>query len=145
MLSPSPNKAFVLFTKMQNMGSAFFAELDIVRKSLGNDREFAKWCATDLGLPLSAITRMADVLQRVDAERTKHELASARAAERTQKAERRKPTNAETARVNQLLARIRELEAQVAVRTPPRTAPLRDRADYMREYMRKRRAAQKDR
>jgi hypothetical protein len=48
----------------------------------------------------------------------------------------------ESARVNQLLARIRELEAQVAAKVPPheKTRPLRDRADYLREYMRKRRA-----
>jgi hypothetical protein len=46
-----------------------------------------------------------------------------------------KKDQAQDTRVSQLLARIHELE----VAKPMPKKPLRDRADYMREYMRRRR------
>jgi hypothetical protein len=83
-----------------------------------------------------------------DAERKRREdekaAAAAKEAEKRQKREMSAPTV--NARVSQLLARIRELEAQLAeARAIPKekAKPLRDRADYMRDYMRRRRAAAK--
>jgi hypothetical protein len=49
--------------------------------------------------------------------------------------------------VSQLLARIHELEARIReldVAKKTTKKPLRDRADYMREYMRRKRAGRSD-
>jgi hypothetical protein len=64
---------------MQNMGSAFFVEIGNIRKEIGDDLEFSKWCFDVLHIPLGAINRIADILDKTDAIRTKQELASARA------------------------------------------------------------------
>jgi hypothetical protein len=87
MTSPSPDTAFVLWNKMQNYAAAFLSEIAAVRTQLGDDRSFANWCFNDLHIPLATITRVTDVLQRVDAERNKRELAAARAAEEAQRAQ----------------------------------------------------------
>jgi hypothetical protein len=161
---PSPDKHKVLWQKGRNYFTTFFVELRVVREQIGNDREFASWCLNRLHIGMDALTTVSSVLKKTDAAIAKRELAEARQADELERMQKRaavreahdrerkarEGARAKTAvqkdgndaRVNQLLARIRELEAQVAATTFPKSAPLRDRADYMREYMR-RRAAQK--
>jgi hypothetical protein len=71
------------------MFSAFFAEIADVRKQIGDDAAFARWCWDELHLGLTVITRVSDVLTIVDAAKVKTELASARAAEQEQKRKER--------------------------------------------------------
>jgi hypothetical protein len=86
---PDPHKASVLWTKGQNFFAAFFVEIGNIRKEIDNDTEFSRWCFDELHIPLGAITRVSDVLTKVDAEKVRQELASAKAAENAQKARER--------------------------------------------------------
>jgi hypothetical protein len=157
---PSPDKLKVLWQKGRNYFTTFYVELRAVREQIGDDREFASWCLNRLHVGMEVLTNVSKVLKKTDADIIKRELAEARQADelermqkraalreaqdREHKARRAKTADGNDARVNQLLARIRELEAEVAAaKSFRKPAPLRDRADYMREYMRKRRAAQK--
>lgn len=94
MTSPDPNKARVLWTKGQNFFSAFFAELAELRKQIGDDAEFARWCLYDLHVPLVAINRVSEVLTVVDAAIVKANLASVRAAEAAEKRREREQREA---------------------------------------------------
>jgi flagellar biosynthesis GTPase FlhF len=94
MTLPNPDRAKVLWSKGQNFFSAFFAELQNVRKEIGNDAMFSKWCWDELHLGLMAITRVADVLSVVDAAKAKAELATTRAAEQEQKRKEREQREA---------------------------------------------------
>lgn len=81
MDTPDPNKAQVLWNKGQNFFASFFAELGDVRRQIGDDAAFARWCLDDLHIPISVINQVAEVLSRVDAAKAKAELATARQAE----------------------------------------------------------------
>lgn len=91
---PDPNKARVLWTKGQNMFSAFFAEIEEVRKQIGDHAEFARWCIYELHIPLTAISRVTSVLQIVDGEIVKANLAEAKKAEELQKRREREQREA---------------------------------------------------
>jgi hypothetical protein len=141
--------------------SSFYTVLGEVRPEIGDDA-LPNWCFDNLRIGIDVITETAKVLRGVDAKIAKADLAAAKEAGRRKRHEMSAPARA--ARVNQLLARIRELEAQAGdarvnqllaricelevqlaeakVSPAKKTKPLRDRADYMREYMRRRRAAQ---
>jgi hypothetical protein len=169
----NPHRARVLWDKWQNFFSAFFTEIGNIRKEIGNDREFAKWCFNDLHIPVATIARVADVLARVDAEKTKHELAVVRAAERSQKGKERevkraskpptvKQSPADTALIARQACEIEQLKerlvaAELRAKQAPKAQPVntqvntkpdrsRDRhsPNYMRDYMRQRRATQKE-
>jgi hypothetical protein len=94
---PSPHKARVLFDKAQNFVSAFLVEITAIRKQIGDDDKFASWCFNDLQIGVSAITRLADALDKVDAEIAKRALVGARAAEEAQLAAQRREREAAAA------------------------------------------------
>lgn len=94
MTLPDPNKASVLWNKGQNFFSAFFAEIDQVRRQIGNDTVFARWCFDELHIPLVAITRVTEVLTIVDGQIAKAHLASAKAAEQAQRRKEREQREA---------------------------------------------------
>lgn len=81
MSRPDPHKARVLFNKGQNFFAAFFAEIGIAQREIGNDVAFATWCWNELHIPLSVIRRVTEVLNYVDSMKAKEDLAPAMAAE----------------------------------------------------------------
>jgi hypothetical protein len=87
---PDANKAKVLWAKSQNMIQAFLREIEYARAEIGNDQEFSNWCYNELSLSVLTITRVADILNRVDAAKAKQDLANARAAEEAEKARQRR-------------------------------------------------------
>jgi hypothetical protein len=103
---------------MRNFASALFVEIGNVRKEIADDRQFAHWTLYTLKIPLEAITRVAGVLQEVDAVKAKEELADARAAEkaekRRQREEREAPKLKEVTRErDQLQAQVKRLQAEL--------------------------------
>jgi hypothetical protein len=139
-LDDQANRMRALWRSGRDKYRSFFAVLGDVRRELG-DTALAEWCFTKLGISIGVITKASELLHETDMEIVKAELAAAK---------RKRPA------VSQLLGRIRELEAEngelrtrlaaAESATPSpveRTKPLRDRAAYMREFMRRKRAAQR--
>jgi hypothetical protein len=160
----NPHRASVLWTKGQNFFAAFFVEIGNARKAISDDRQFADWCFKELHLAVGTLTRVADVLARVDAEKVKQEFASARAAEREARkiAHQASPTalkkELERTRQERDEARkeVERLRAELIATKEARPAATnaaeantknrdRHRPGYMAAYMRLRRAAQKQR
>jgi hypothetical protein len=77
----------VLWKKNREYFQTFLTELGEVRAQFGNDRDFAKWCVTDLHISIGVITNTVDILKKSDASVAKDELRRAKEAERLQKKE----------------------------------------------------------
>jgi len=130
---------------------SFFAVLDEVRKQVGDD-DLANWCFDHLRIGMSVIVQTTKVLTETDEGAMKASLRRAESLNKQLDRARARIADLEAqlgAAVSNGAAavRIRELEAQVAAltaanaETSQRPAPKRDRRDYMREFMRRKRAA----
>jgi cobalamin biosynthesis Mg chelatase CobN len=72
----------VLWTKGRNMFSAFFAEIETVRRQIGDDELFASWCFFQLHIDVATQSDMAVALKKDDTARVRRDLAAARQAEK---------------------------------------------------------------
>jgi hypothetical protein len=132
---------------------SFFVVLREVQKQVGQDA-LNDWCVDHLQIGLSVILTMQKVLLRADAAKAQKDFGYA-ASRLDSELEAKldvandQPADAQEAREATLLARIAELEARLAaaseapqpVMNGHRGPPKRDRREYMREFMRRKRAA----
>jgi hypothetical protein len=88
-------KLKVLWKKGRNMVASFFTELANARREIGDDVNFAQWCATELHIPLRIIIKMTQALREADAIRTKEEFMPARQAELAHKRRERELQSSE--------------------------------------------------
>jgi len=65
----------VLLDKGRNYLTSFFVELAEVHKELGDDKEFARWCNTQLGVGISVLVGLRKTLRQADAAKVKEEFA----------------------------------------------------------------------
>jgi hypothetical protein len=124
--------------------SSFFQVLNGVRKRVGDDA-LPHWCIDNLHIGMSVSA--AKTLQKLDSKLKIEEFAAAKRA-----ANRRDDADVLRDEVTRLKARVRELESKLAeaerapIKSEPKPTssgakPARDRRDYMREFMRRKRAA----
>jgi hypothetical protein len=76
----------VMWNKGRNMFSAFFTEIESVRRQIGNDELFATWCFFQLRIDVATQSDVAVALRRDDAARVRNDLAAAKQAEKDQRA-----------------------------------------------------------
>jgi hypothetical protein len=152
-LDEQANRLKALWKSGRDKYASFFAVLNEVHAEIGDDELF-HWCFDNLHIGMSVILKTRKVLaetdekavrtnlKHIESDAKKFERAKARIAELEAQLAARVPDTAAA-------ERIRELEAQVATLTAAKSeassskAPQRDRRDYMREFMRRKRAATK--
>jgi flagellar biosynthesis GTPase FlhF len=114
----SAQRLRVMWNKGRNMYSAFYTELDSVRREVGDD-QFADWCFHKLRISLSILNETARVLKAADASVVKTELAKAREVEKEAKkrAAEQAKREREEAKVRRELDRLkREEEERMAAK-----------------------------
>lgn len=117
--------------------ASFFTVLNEVRQEVG-DENLAHWTFDNLQIAISVILDTRRLLTATDAEIVKADLAAAKKAVKDERATIKRQRE----RIRELEAKVASLEAAATESAPrPAKKPQRDRRDYMREYMRRKRAA----
>ena len=83
------NRLQVLWSKHRTYFQSFLSELGEVRKDIGDDQQFARWCISELHTSIGVIINNANILKKTDADIAKASLKKVREAERADKETRR--------------------------------------------------------
>jgi len=133
----SAQRLRVMWNKGRNMYSAFYTELDNVRREVG-DEHFADWCFHKLRISLSILNETARVLKSADASVVKAELAKARDAEREAKKRAAEQTKLEREKAKVRRERLKKEEEERVAAKAREDAKIAEKARKVAERARER-------
>lgn len=100
--SEKADRLRVMWNKSRNYFQSFLTELGEVRKMMGNDRVFARWCVEELHISIGVITNTANILKKADADIARAELQGVKDAEKVERNRKRVEAAMERERVRAL-------------------------------------------